>query len=270
MSTTFSPPEELPTGRGVYPCLIVPFGEEVVPWAEVEPRSYSWGNVRLPRRPIDVVNGHDGEVVGTATSFVQRRDGLWAALKLGHRGEQILRRGLGVSAEVVGDVMTHVALVGAGTPAFASAQVLSTAGAVLDAPKAALRIGVDPSTGLVAFPPPMPTRAPAPAPSWAAVVNLSEHRRLLAALAGPDPELEVARARTAYQDRLESAREAQVDWEAHLVETMARNKVVFEAQVVAADGAIAAQEWKARHEALEARAERARRRWWHRIGRWFR
>jgi hypothetical protein len=162
-------------------------------------------------------------------------------------------------------VITGVALAGGGwnRVAFSSARLYGGQGAVLDAPRPAPRFGVDLSTGLVAFPSPMPT--PAHAPSWPAVVNLSEHRRRVAGLAGPDPELEVARAQAAYQDWLESAREAQTDWEQVLVENAARNKVMFEARVVAADGVIAAQEWKARHEALEAQAERERRPWWRRL-----
>ena len=64
--------------------------------------------------------GHYGERLGVASSFLLTTDGVWCAIEVGRRGEQILGRGLGVSAEVLDGEITHVAL-GGGSPAFASA-----------------------------------------------------------------------------------------------------------------------------------------------------
>lgn len=265
MSTTFAPPEELADAELV--ALVLPFGEDVDRSHPLAPRRYEWGDVALPRQPVPLREVHDGREIGVLSSFVLDRTGIWAKVKPGKTASKLIAQGItGISAEIDDDRITGATLVAEPRrPAFPSARLYSGQGAVLDAPNAALRFGVDPSTGLVAFPPPLPTRAPAPAPSSPAVVNLSEHRRLLAALAGPDPELEVARARSMYEDRLESLAESRVDWEAHLVETMARNKVVFEAQVVAANGTLAASEFVARMERLEAAAERERRPWWRRL-----
>jgi len=263
---TFSPPANLRAiGPRSFVGLVLPFGEAADPEHELRGKVYEWAtSPRLPKDEVAVLDGHDGQQIGVATGFTKNRSGVWALLKFGNRGGELVRAGRqGLSVEIDGHVITGVALADGGWQvAFSSARLYSGQGAVLDEPKAALRFGVDPSTGLVAFRPPVPTRAPARAPSSPAVVNLSEHRRLLAAVAGPDPEREVARARAAYQDRLESAREAQTDWEAVLVENARTAKTIFEARLVAAAGVEHAEEWKARHEALVARAERARRRWW--------
>lgn len=79
MSThTIAPPPELTADErhGVYPCLVLPWSEELLAPNEHAGSSYEWGSVRLPRSPVTVTARHDGEPVGVASSFVQDRRGL--------------------------------------------------------------------------------------------------------------------------------------------------------------------------------------------------
>lgn len=92
-TTTFNPPKELPTGRRVYPALVIPFGEAVDDAHDDARRVYSWGDApRLQRRdtiPVDV--DHDGQEVGFATSFTKTRQALWCVVGVGDTGEGLIR-----------------------------------------------------------------------------------------------------------------------------------------------------------------------------------
>lgn len=258
-TTTFNPPKELPTGRRVYPALVIPFGEAVDDAHEDAGRVYSWGDAPLlPRRdaiPVDV--DHDGQEVGFATSFVLTRDGIWATLKVGDTGESLVQRGYtAVSAEVddAGEII-GLSLVRSGRPAFASARIYS--------PDVRQRVGgfgrmggsVTVGSGYQAatserYVPSMFMRDPV-------------------SVLPPDPDAEVVRLQEFWRDRVESLREAEIDWEQAIVEQCARDLAEWErqkaAKAVAEEGARAAQEWAERMERLELKAERERLPWWGRL-----
>ena len=70
--TTFSPPEDLPTGRRVYPALVIPFAETVDDAHEDAGRVFTWRDLKMPRRDVPVDVDHGQQTVGLASSFAHR------------------------------------------------------------------------------------------------------------------------------------------------------------------------------------------------------
>jgi hypothetical protein len=84
----------------------------------------------------------------------------------------------------------------------------------------------------------------------------------------PDPQLEAARLQAWYEDRLQSFREAQKDWEQELAEMMRRNKAEWDRQRAAEEAREYEEQREVQH--LEymfaaAAVKPAPRRWWQQL-----
>lgn len=199
---TLSIPEELihDPEHGVFAGLVVPFGEDPDP-EHPHARTFGWADLRMPRKPVPVNIDHGPEEIGLASSWVKTREGIFASLKLGRTAHALIRRGnTALSVEADDGQIIGVALVTrAARPMFSSARIY-THGAVLD-PPGALRFGLDPGTGRLAFgsapttaPPPRVDRPP---------MDITAHRRRSAAWGMAPVHASVARDRERWRQRQE-------------------------------------------------------------------
>ena len=270
-TTTYSPPEGLPTGQRIYAALVLPFGEPAHPSHEDAGRVFRWGDVRLPRREVPVDVGHDQQAVGLASSFHLTRDGIWCSIKLGTEGERLVQRGASrLSAEIDENAeIIAVSLVVTGTPAFASAGLYTPDGHRPTADFAATP-GVHISEGSVSLGPSHPTEPVRTSRPGSGLV-----RNESMALFGPAPEVEAKAARARWRshvaelagaDAAEEERRliAQVvpmrQWPTHLPGRRAweAREALHQAEIVRAEGEAAARAFAERMEQLEERAKGVR------------
>jgi hypothetical protein len=180
------------TTERTHRALLLRWGERASQFHDEHPgRSYVRGEVRMPRRDLSLTANHNGPVIGIVSSFASTAEGVEAVIKLGRRGEELLDHGhVGLSPEIADDgELIGVALVVDGEPGFRSARIIES---ITFAATPGARVLEKPST-------PAAFKAPA-----MLVGNAS------ATLFGASPAAEVARARVAWRQRVESLREAEV------------------------------------------------------------
>jgi hypothetical protein len=134
---------------GAYSAVVVPWNEAASRWHLEHPgRSYVQGEVRMPRQDVRVTADHDGPVVGTAGSFSVTAAGMQGVIKLGRRGEELLRQGFRALSpeidELTGELI-GIALAVTAEPAFRPARILvgGPADHVVTMASSALPLSVD-------------------------------------------------------------------------------------------------------------------------------
>jgi hypothetical protein len=132
MTTThIKPPEDLPTGRGIFRALVVPFDEPIEPPHRDSGHRFQWATVRVPAdlEKVSMNLDHDtSSEVGIIVGAVKRSDGIWASIKVGLTAERLIAAGyVALSPEISEDgELVGLALAFKGRAGLPSARIVDS------------------------------------------------------------------------------------------------------------------------------------------------